>query len=272
MIASILWIIALIVPNSKIFKKFPSRFKGRKGLSKILLSISVVAFIGAMIASPPITAELKSINLEPDQEVITEQYEIKGELTGSYASFKINGENIDLENENFSKVIELEPGDNSIEVVVTAEDEEQQEVEIHNKSYNVYFDYEGMLYAQELKKDKQAEKELQRKLAKVPKYEAVRKEDIENGFSSIIYIEGDLEDYLISNVIKDLKAKNPDISTISALIFSKSDKKKVESVLETTDIGDIIPYVRGNYEKRPDKEQLFWFPDGANGTKLALEL
>jgi hypothetical protein len=269
---SILWAVALMKPRLNIFNKLKPRFKGRKGLSKFFAPLFVGTFILLAVFAPPIEAELKSINLEADQEVIAEQFTIEGEVAGDFVTFKINDESITSENNKFTKTLDLQPGNNEVRILLTRADEEGNEVDVYNKSHNVYFDYEGMLYAQELEKDKRAEEELKRKLAEVPQYETVRKTDIDNGFSAIVYVEGDMEDYQISNVVKDLRNKHPDSRNISALLFSKSNKSNVEAILENSSPAELVTYIRANYEKREDKQQLFWFPKGAEGEKLALEI
>ena len=268
----ILWVIALIKPKLKLFNKLSPRFSGRKGLSKLFAPLFVVSFIFLAIFSPPLAVELKSLNLEVDQEVITEQFTVEGEVAGTFKIFSINNEEISLDKGKFSKTLDLEPGDNEVKVLLTYIDEEDNEVEAYNKTHNIYFDYEGMLYARELEKDKKAEEELKRKLAEVPRYETVRKTDIDSGFSAIIYVEGDMEDYQISNVAKDIESNNSDSKNISALIFSKAQKAEVEAVLENSTPAELIAYIRANYEKRDNNKQLFWFPKGAEGEKLALEI
>ena len=269
---TIFWALALIKPKLKIFSKLKPRFSGRKGLSKLFAPVFLVSFVLLAVFAPPIATELKSINLEKDQDVITEQFTIEGEVAGSYTDFKINDEATKIDNSKFSKTIVLEPGDNKVNVILVAKDEDKIDIEVYNETHNIYFDYEGMLYAQELEKDKKAEQELKRKLAEIPQYEVVRKTDIDSGFSAILYIEGDMEDYQVSNVAKDLESKNSDTQNISALFFSKADKNQVEAVLENTNPAELTTYIRGNYEKRQDNKQLFWFPKGAEGEKLALEV
>jgi len=267
-----LWVVALIKPKHKLFNKLKPRFNGRSGLSKLFLALFIGFFILIAFVAPPIEAELKNLNLEADQEVITEQYTVEGEITGNNVKLMINDEDINLDDKTFAKTLDLQPGDNEIKVLLTGRDVEGNEVEVYNQSHNIYFDYEGMLYSLELEKDKQAEEELQRKLAEVPQYEVVRKSDIENGFSAIVYVEGDMQDYQLSNVAKDLDDNNWDIQNISTLIFSKKDKSEVEAVLEESEPAELLKYVRANFEKRDTHKQLFWFPDGTDGEKLALEV
>jgi predicted adenine nucleotide alpha hydrolase (AANH) superfamily ATPase len=100
----------------------------------------------------------------------------------------------------------------------------------------------------------------------------VRKADINNGFSAIVYIDGDMEDYLISNVVKDIDGKNQSTKNMSLLLFSKNEKNEVEAILEKTSPSDLVKYIRANFEKKDSAKQLFWFPQGAEGEKLALEV
>lgn len=129
-----------------------------------------------------------------------------------------------------------------------------------------------MLYARSLEEEKRAEEELKRKLAAVPKYQIVRKSDIGDGFSAIVYIDGELEDYLVSNAVKSIKEKNAKHKNLTLLVLNNADKEKAEAILEGSDLTAILPYVRANYEKRDSQEDLFWFPEGAEGKKLALEI
>ncbi len=268
----VLWVIALIKPKAKVFNTLQSRFNGRKGLSKLFAPLFIISFIFLAVFSPPLAVELKGLNLEADQEVITEQFTIEGEVSGSFKTFLVNNEAITLEKGRFSKTLNLKPGDNKVKILLTYVDEEDKEVEAFNKTHNIYFDYEGMLYARELEKDKQAEDELKRKLAEIPRYETVRKTDIENGFSAIIYVEGNMEDYQITNIAKDIENNNSDTKNISVLMFSKTQKTEVEAVLENSTPSELITYIRANYEKRDSNKQLFWFPKGAEDEKLALEI
>lgn len=272
LLTGLLWVISLVRPKLKIFDKLPSKFRGRKGLSKVFGGSFVGAFIGLIVFAPPLAVELKSLNLEPDQEVITSKYKVEGEVVGDYTAFTINGEDVELEGNKFSRTLDLEPGDNEVKVLLKGVDDSGEEAEVYSSSHNIYFDYEGMLYAQELEKDKQAEEELKRRLAKVPQFEVVRKSAIANGFSAIVYVEGDMEDYQLSNVAKELDKNNSDFENISALFFSEKDKSKVEGILEESEPSDLLMHVRANFEKRGDKKQLFWFPNGTEGEKLALEV
>lgn len=272
LLVGLVWFIALVKPHTKLFKSFKPRFVGRKGLSKLFAPLFVAVFVLMAFVAPPVTTELKAFNLEADQDVITEQYTIEGEISGDFVKFEINDEAVTLDDKKFNKALDLKPGNNEVKVLLIGKDSEENEIEIHNSTHNIFFDYEGMLYAQELEKDRQTEAELQSKLAKVPQYETVRKADIDNGFSAIVYVEGDMEDYLLSNVVKNLSSKNQDVKNISILLFNKSDKSEVEAILEKSSPEEIIKYIRANYEKRDSDKQLFWFPEGAEGEKLALEI
>lgn len=270
-LAFILWVVAMVKPKSKIVTKILPKAKNRRGYSKVLLPVMFITLLIAGVVAPPIDPEVANLNLNKDQEVITETFTLEGEIKGDYEALTINGEALEVSGTKFKKELPLKPGNNSVEVrAIKIEEDEVKE--FFKETYNIYFDYEGMLYAEELKKDQQAEEELKRKLAQVPQYEMVRKDNTDEGFTVIVYMEGDLEDYLISNVIKDIKNSNSDIHSISLLLFDKASKNKVEAVLESTDIAGLLPYVRANYEKHDTREQLFWFPKGTEGAKLALEV
>jgi hypothetical protein len=272
LVVIVLWLVALVAPNFKLFNKLKPRFAGRKGLTKVFAPLFVGLFIAMVLVVPPVATELKALNLEADQEVISEQYLVEGEISGDLISLKINNVEIGPSNKKFSKALDLQPGNNKVSIVLIGKDSQENEVEIYNKTHNIFFDYEGMLYAQDLEKDKRAEDELQRKLSKVPLYEIVRKADINSGFSAIVYIDGDMEDYLISNVVKDIDSKNQTTKNMSLLLFSKNEKNEVEAILEKTSPGDLVKYIRANFEKKDSAKQLFWFPQGAEGEKLALEV
>jgi len=272
LVVIVLWIIALIQPKAKIFNRLQSRFSGRRGLSIVFAPLFVLLFIILAFLASPLEVKLLSINLEADTEVTSEQFTIEGEVAGTYKTFVVNDEAVSIEKGKFSKTLNLEPGDNKIKILLTYVDDKDNEVEVFNKTHNIYFDYEGMLYARELEKDKLAEEKVKRKLAEVPRYETVRKSDITDGFSAIVYVEGDMEDYQISNVAKDIEKNNSNAKNISALMFSKSQNTEVEAVLENSTPAELITYIRANYEKRDSNKQLFWFPKGAEGEKLALEI
>lgn len=267
-----IWFLALINPRLSVFSKVKSKNQNRKGLSKIFGVVVLVMFIGVGITAPPVKPELKNLNIKPDEEVVTETYSVEGEVKGSYQSLKINDQDIGLSKGKFSKIIELKPGDNDIKVVLVGKDENELDVEVYNQTHKVFFDYEGMLYAKELEEDKKAEEELQAKLSEVPKYEMVRKSDVDDGFSAIVYIENGMEDYLITNVVKEIKNNNGNQKNLSILLFNKSDKDKAETILEGSSPADLLSHIRANYEKRGSHEDLFWFPEGAGGRKLALEI
>lgn len=71
-------------------------------------------------------------------------------------------------------------------------------------------------------------------------------------------------------MINSAKQKS-DKSNITFLLFNKKDKQAVEAIFEDSDLTKLLPYVRANYEKKDSTEELFWFPEGAEGKKLALE-
>lgn len=268
--AFILFVIALIKPKAKILKRLLPQIKTRKSFTTVLLPLSFVSIIVAGVVAPPTNAEIKSINIAKSQEVLAETFTIEGDTVGKFDTFTINNEKPTFNGTKFSKELTLKPGDNSISLLATSKKDDKI-VEVKKETYRIYFDYEAMLYAEQLKKDHQEAAELQRKLSLVLPYEIVRKDKIDGGFSAILYVDGEPEDYLVTNVIKDFKSKNKD-KNISLLVFKKADKVSVEQILESEDAKGLAPLVRANYEKRNDTEQLFLFPTGLSGNKLAVEI
>lgn len=261
---------SVIKPDAKLYLRLLRKPLRRRQLIKRLGLVFLGSFILFVIFAPPVNPEITRLNIQKDQDVLTETYIIEGEFKGDLATFKINDEDAVINGSKFTKEVMLNPGNNIVKVVATAVKDNVTK-EIKNETYNIYFDYEGMLYAEQLIKDQQAAEELRKKLEHVPQYETVRKEGVSDGFSAIIYMEGEPEDYLVTNVIKDFKSKNKD-KNIALLLFKKSDKEMVEQILESENANGIVPYVRANYEKREVQEQLFLFPAGLEGTKLAVEV
>lgn len=207
-----------------------------------------------------------SVNNPKDGIEITEDHVlVEGKYTGIGGEILINGEvaNRDTSKQTFSKDIKLKDGDNLIKV----EYKDSANV-ITSQEVKVYFDLEGMLYLQK-----------EKNLSKVPQYELVRKENIENGFTAIVYAaveNNELNNIPISNLSKDLKGKYPNEKTISILIFTNSDKPEVEKALENTDpnagLQTVSSKVIATYDRRDGKEMLFKYPSGLTGDKLALEI
>lgn len=268
--AFILLLIALIKPTAKIFKHIHLKPKTRKGLSKVLVPVWLLTFIGFVIVAPPVPAEVSSINLEESQEVVTDSITVDGTYKGNFTTLEINGNKPTLEGNKFRTTVNLMPGDNEIKLLAKAKDGDRI-ITVKDEHYHVYFDYEGMLYEEQLKKDQAAQAELEMQLATVPRYEVVRKENMDGGFSAIIYMDGRSEDYLVANAIKHFESKNT-LMDISLLVFESANKEAVEGILESENVQKIAPFVLANYEKRADKEELFLFPTGLNGSKLAVEI
>lgn len=232
-----------------------------------LIIIVTILMIVAYIFSPP---SLKITNPK-DTEFETTEYSVKVEGTSSKLdTLKINNEEIKDKNK-FSKEIELKNGNNEIKV----EGFKNNNV-IASKTFKIYFDYDARVYLDKEKQFKSEEEKQKQELERVPSYEVARKENINNGFSAVIYVdEKDLKDYQVVNVIKDFRSKNKGTENISILVFNKNDKGEVEGAFESTDpsaLNIINNKTRADYEKSKDKEQLYWFPNGLSGEKLALEI
>lgn len=268
----LLWIFSLVWPSASVFKFLGEKIKGRKKLSATLLPASVILFIIAgFFASTPI-AKLDDVSLKSNQEVMVDTYTITGKASGIHANLRINNEEVELVEGEFSKTVNLKPGDNNLEVLLMDNSDKGNSVEVYKQSNNIYFDYEGMLYAKEQRLDEKLARELDAKVSKIPEYEIVRKLDIEKGISGVIYADGESEDYLMANVVKDARSKNEQYSNLTFLVFNKADKEAVEAVFEDSNPAKLLPYVRANYEKKDTHEELFWFPEGAEGKKMALEI
>lgn len=265
-----LLVFSLLKPQAKIFKKIFRKPLGRKQLVKRLGLAFVVTFMAFVIFAPPADPELANLNIQKNQDVITETFTLQGDVKGKLNSIKVNGEEVEIKDSKLNKEIQLQPGDNEITLLATATVDDVIQ-EIKNEKYKIYFDYEGMLYAELLKKEQQEAEALKKKLETVPEYEVVRKEGAEDGFTAIMYVEGIIEDYLLTNAIKDFKSKNTD-KNMSVMVFEKSEKEHIEGNLESEDLSGLVPHVRANYEKRDSSEQFFLFPDGLEGSKLAVEV
>lgn len=262
LLSAILASVGVVRPS--VFGRFYRRTgkgPGRKKLGLLFGSIALVSLISFGVTLNP---SLKSINLSEGQETLEERYLLKGEYIGSPTNITVNEEKVELRSGTFERQLILQPGANKVVVALTKDDKE-----LERKEYNIYYDYEGMLQAEEQRKE---DEEIAKQASRVPEYEVTRKDGITHGFSAVVYIDEKAQDFLVANTVKDIKEKNSDTQTISLLIFEKADKSEVEKIFESTELAGIPNMVRANYEKRNDKEELFYFPTGLEGEKLALEL
>ncbi|MCX6810075.1 MAG: hypothetical protein NTZ65_05045 [Candidatus Berkelbacteria bacterium] len=239
----------------------------------IVAGLFLTIIIIAMIIPEKPSVQIKSI--KNDAVITDESLEIKGKYA-VVDSVKVNSEDAGLNKSKreFSKFIKLTPGDNIIKVEGIKEGKSEASQEI-----KVYFDLEGKLYQEKLEAEKKADEDELKERGRMPNYEVVRKENIDNGFSAIIYIdENEVRDYSVSNAIKDFRSKDENKKTkvISLLIFSKNDKSEIEATLEKDSDKSTLQKVsdkgRGDYEKNDKDESLFYFPAGFQGEKLALEV
>lgn len=260
-------VIALIKPHSKVFTKLFRKPVGRKKIYKVLGPIYLALFVVFVVFAPPTATGINKINLENKQDVLNEKYTIEGKVEGSPRQVRINDEELELKGSEFKKEVSLKPGDNEFTITTLKEGVAGSE-----DTYMIYYDYEGSIYEELAKKDKQAAEELANQLNTIPVYEVVRKENIPDGIAVIIYMEGNAEEYLVTNLVKNFRFYNQDKKVISALVIQKSDKVAAEGILESTDPTGLTNLIKANYEKRPDREQLFYFPTGLKGNKLALEI
>ena len=225
----------------------------------IILVIIGIAF--------PAKAEVEITSFKSNDEVTTENLEVVGKYKGSPDKILVNGEEAEKKSSGeFRKIVKLSAGENKIK----AEAYNDGKVAYTTESV-VYFDLEGKFFQE---KDEAFRRERDR----VPEYELVRKEDISGGFSAIIYAEvmgGDtIVEHLVANLVNDVKSKNS-ASTISLLIFSKADKQDIEGLLEKSDNASlkiISQKVRAEYSKTDNTEELFIYPSGLEGDKLALAI
>lgn len=228
----------------------------------------LILFLAFIIPTP---TELELSSFKDGDETIEELFGVSGEYSG-LERITVNGEEANLDGDTFSKKIKLETGDNLIKI----EGYKEGAVEI-TKEAKVYFDLEGMLYKVKEEALKREEEERLKVLNRTPEYEVVRKETIDNGFSAIVYVKAeDVKDYLISNAAKDIKEKENSPQRISLLFFSKNDKSSVEAAFESTDnktaLNTVSSKIKADYEKTSEGEELFYFPSGLVGQKLALEI
>ena len=239
-------------------------------MKKILKIIGVVIFflilfIFIFTIAFPLKVELEITNIKNNQEVTDSFIQVLGKYTGSPDKITVNGEVAEKKSSTneFRKILELKPGDNKITVEAYSRNKP-----IYKTESVVYFDFEGKLY---LEKEKE--------FSIVPNYELVRKEDIENGFTAIIYGDitqnGQIVDDSLIKIVQDIKGKNANSGNISLLIFSQSDKQSVEETLEKEGNEEglklVSSKVKANYEKTSDSNELYLYPSGLDGNKIALE-
>ena len=238
------------------------------GIGFAVLIIIIIA-IGIFVPTTP-SLEIKSF--KDGDETTTELFEVSGSYKGLY-QVKINGEDVshDESNRTFSKNLSLQNGVNLVKV----EGIKNGQVVVTKES-KISFDLEGMLFLEKQELANKQEEEKRRELDRVPEYEIVRKENLEEGYSAIVYVKDeDLQDFLVPNLVRDIKSKQ-DASKISLLFFLKSDKSVVEESLESTNENVALKAIstksKAEYQKTPDGEELFYFPSGLSGEKLALEI
>ncbi len=268
--ASILGLIVGLIKPKSMAMFTRSDVPSRKNIALASFGILIGSMVSlGMVADPPPAPEvaLASINITENHVTDSENFEIQGVVEGDPSKIEINDKQVEPFGSSFSSSASLVPGDNKISLEV----HDSNGVKV-KKNYSIFYDYEGKIYSELNKKEASDKDALNKKLATVPKYEIVRKESIDKGFSAIVYLEGETEDYLVSNTVKHIKYYHKSSQNISLLIFKKSDKIEVEKILESTDMTALSGLVRANYEKRIDKQDLYLFPTGLEGNKLALEV
>lgn len=240
---------------------------------KKLLKIIGIGFAGFMLLGIvlaiffPTATELEITSFKTNDEVTIENLEVAGKYKGTPDKILINGEEAEKKlSGEFRRVIKLTPGENKIKV--EAQDDGKT---VYTTESIAYYDLEGNLFQEK-------EEAFKRERDRVPEYEMVRKEDVDNGFSAIIYADvmgGDaVQEHLVTNLVNEVKSKNQ-VNTISLLIFSKSDKQDVEALFEKSDntsLRTISQKVRAEYSKSDSNEDLFVYPAGLEGDKLALTI
>lgn len=106
----------------------------------------------------------------------------------------------------------------------------------------------------------------------VPEYEVVRENDESGVYTAVIY-STDTSDYLIPNIIADIKSKKQK-DKMSLMVFPSVDKSEVEDAFEKDDdtsLSIIGNKIRAEY-KKDTSEELYYYPEGINGEKLRLEV
>lgn len=247
----------------KLFKRLFGKKTNRKSIALTFGSAFVISFIALGIVIDP---SISSLSIKDNQETLSEDLLIEGQVLGTSGGVRLDDKSLELKDQKFSKQVKLKPGENKFVLSVYKDGEK-----VSAKTYRVFYDYEGKLFADQKKAEDDA---LNKKLATIPTYELVRKEKTKSGYSAVIYAEGELEDYLVANLIKDVKKKDS-ADAISLLVFSISDKGAVEASLESDKpeaLATVSSKTKANYEKTKDSEELFYFPAGLEGEKLALEV
>jgi len=233
----------------------------------ITTGVIVVLFIGLVVAvgifyNPDVSLSVSSP--KEGEEVTEEKVLVEGSYTGAGGKVFVNGLEAgrDTGKLTFSQEVKVDDGETKILVEYKEGDEVKAKKEL-----SVNFDLEGKLY---LAKEQD--------FTKVPQYEIVRKENVDGGFTAIAYadIAIDDPDYLISNVGKDIKQKNPAEHTISIMIFPISIKPEIEKALEDSDqelgLTQLSEKTIATYDRRAGKESFFRYPSGLTGDKLAIEI
>lgn len=247
----------------KLFKRFFGKRTNRKTIALIFGGAFVVSFIALGAVVDP---SISSLSIKDNQETLREDLLIEGKIAGLSNDVRLDDKSLELKDQKFSKQVKLKPGENKFVLSVYKDGEK-----VSAKTYKVFYDYEGKLFADQKKAEEDA---LNKKLATVPVYELARKEKTKSGYSAVIYVEGDIEDYLVANLVKDVKKKDS-AEAISLLVFSASDKTDIEASLESDNpeaLAAVSSKAKANYEKTKDSEELFYFPAGLEGEKLALEV
>jgi len=242
---------------------------------KKILKIAGIGFLGLIILLVvigtlfPVSPEVQIASFKDKDEVTTELLDVSGKYKGSPDKILVNRQEAEKKSSDstYKKVITLKPGEN----LVTVEAYSKGKVVYKTEGLIVY-DLEGKYYLEK-------EQAYNQEQNKVPEYEIVRKEDIEGGFSAIVYgdfMDGDaMQEYLIANLVKDVKGKNGNTTVISLLIFPKETKATVEGLLEKTDTASLTALskqVKAEYSKTSEGEDLFIYPSGLEGDKLAVAL
>lgn len=246
---------------------------------KKLLKIAGIGFLGFIIfvivigILYPVSPEVQISSFKDKNEVTSELLDVSGKYKGSPDKILVNGQEAEKKysDSSFKKVITLKPGEN----LITVEAYSKGKV-VYKTEGIVIFDLEGKYYLEKEQAYKKQIEEAQKENTRVPEYELVRKEESNGTFSGIVYADimnvEAVREYLVANLVKDIKAKNNN-SSLSLLIFSKNDKAIVEGLLEKTDLASLSEMskkVRAEYSKTTDSEDLFIYPTGLEGDKLAV--
>lgn len=230
------------------------------GLGGFILLIIILAILF------PVKTELSITSYKNNDEVVDQNFEVKGTYKGIPDKILVNGAEAEKKSSDstFRKIITLKPGENR--VIVEAIKGGKTE---YTTESVVYYNLEAQLY---LEKEKAS--------SQIPSYELVRKENLNNGFSAIVYadiVSGDkIDEVSLANIARDIKSKNQSINEISLLIFSSGDKNEVEAILEKEGneegFKQVGSKVKADYEKTVESEDLFMYPSGLTGEKVTLEV